>query len=228
MSTCTNPSCMCGARPIEQSFANILGEMIANGLMNFHSTTHLWPSLVLLMVAWAYGWSWNWNWDKVHLLVRFLHMLGADWQQYKSQLEFEKHVLRPARMMQQFESHLHHVRLHLHESVWPDWDIMCTQMEEELRYLRDLHRKPLRIQDLARISIRKAVGRATFQVPSEATATPTEEEEVPACRHHETTSQKNIQSEPYLLWYIFRISPSTYLFSSPRSDFVYSVFLLRS
>ena len=51
------------------SLPNILGEMIANGLMNFHSTTHLSPSLVLLMVAWVYGCSWNWNWDKVPLLM---------------------------------------------------------------------------------------------------------------------------------------------------------------
>ena len=35
------------------SLPNILGEMIANGLMNFHSTTHLSPSLVLLIVGWA-------------------------------------------------------------------------------------------------------------------------------------------------------------------------------
>ena len=41
--------------------------------------------------------------------------------------------------------------------MWPDWDIMWTQMEEELRYLIHPHRKPLRLQDLARISIRKAV-----------------------------------------------------------------------
>ena len=115
------------------------------------------------MVAWAYGWSWNWNWDKVRLLVRLLHMLGADWQEYKSQRQFVKRVLRLVRMRQHVESHLHPVILHLHESVWPDWDIMWTQMEEELRYLIHLHRKPLRLQDLARISIRKAVGGQHFK-----------------------------------------------------------------
>ena len=135
-----------------------MGEMIANGLMNFHSTTHLSPSLVLLMVSWAYGWSWNWNWDKVRLVVRFLHMLGADWQEYKSQLQFEKRVPRLVRMRQHVESPLHPVIPHLHESVRPDWDIMCTQMEEELRYLIRLHGKPQLLHDLASISIRNPVG----------------------------------------------------------------------
>ena len=64
-----------------------------------------------------------------------LHMPGADWQEYNSQLQFEKRVLRLVRMRQHGESHLHQVILHLHESVWPDWDIMWTQMEDELRYL---------------------------------------------------------------------------------------------
>ena len=36
-------------------------------------------------------------------------------------------------------------------------------MEEELRYLKHLHRKPLRLQDLARISIRNAVGGQHFK-----------------------------------------------------------------
>ena len=103
------------------------------------------------MVAWAYGWSWNWNWEKVRLLVRLLHMLGADWQEYKSHGQFQKRELRLVRMRQQVESHLHAVILHLHESLWPDWDIMWTQMEEELRYIIYLHRKPLRLQDIARI-----------------------------------------------------------------------------
>ena len=71
----------------------IHGELKANGLMNFDSTTHLSTPLVLLMVAWAYGWSWNWNWGKVRILVRLLHILGADWQQYRSQLKFEKYLL---------------------------------------------------------------------------------------------------------------------------------------
>ena len=74
-----------------------------------------------------------------------------------------KRVLRLVLMRQHVESHLHPVILHLHESVWPDWDIMWTQMEEELRYLIHLHRKPLRLQDLARISIRKAVGGQHFK-----------------------------------------------------------------
>ena len=145
------------------SLSNILGEMIANGLMKIHSTTHQSPALVLIMVAWAYGWSWNWNWDKVPLLVHLLQMLGADWQEYKSQRQFEKRVLRLVRMRQHVESLLHPVILHLHESVSPDWDIMWTQMEEELRYLIQLHGMPLRLQDLARISIRKAVGGQHFK-----------------------------------------------------------------
>ena len=83
---------------------------------------------------------------------------------YKSQLKFEKRVLRLVRMRQHVESHLHPVILHLHESVSPDWDIMWRPMEEELRYLIQLHRKPLRLQDLARISIRKAVSGQHFKV----------------------------------------------------------------
>ena len=67
---------------------NILGEMMANGLMNFHSTTLLSPSVVLLLVVWAQGWSWKWNGDKVRLLVRVLPILGADSQEFKSQLQF--------------------------------------------------------------------------------------------------------------------------------------------
>ena len=63
------------------SFTNILGEIFADGLMNLHSTTHLSPSMVLLMVAWAYRWSWNWNWDTVPPLVRLVHVLVADWQE---------------------------------------------------------------------------------------------------------------------------------------------------
>ena len=66
-------------------------------------------------------------------------------------------------MRQHVETHLHPVILHLHESVWRDWDIMWRQMEEELSYLIHLHRKPLRLQDLARIYIRKAVGGKHFK-----------------------------------------------------------------
>ena len=74
-----------------------------------------------------------------------------------------KRVLRLARMRQKVESHLHTVILHLHESVWPDWDIMWTQMDEELSSLIELQRKPVRLQDLARISIGKVVGGQHFK-----------------------------------------------------------------
>ena len=150
--------------PYDRSpLTNILGEMTANGLMNFHSTTHLSTSLVQLMVAWAYRWSWNWKWDKVSLLVRLLDMLAADWHQCNSQLQFEKHVLGLVQMKQHVESRLHPVILHLHESVWPACDIIWTNMEEELRYLIHLHGKPLRLQELARISICKVVGGQHFK-----------------------------------------------------------------
>ena len=67
------------------------------------------------------------------------------------------------RIGQHVESNLNRFILHLHESVWPDWDIIWTQMEEELRYLIHLHRKPLRRQDLAHISICKALGGQHFK-----------------------------------------------------------------
>ena len=60
------------------SLSNILGEILPNGLMNFHSTTDLSPSLVLVIVAWAYQWSLNCNVEKVRLQVRLLHIIGAD------------------------------------------------------------------------------------------------------------------------------------------------------
>ena len=81
----------------------------------------------------------------------------------KSQRQFEKRVLRLVRMRQHVESHLHSVIHHLHESVWPDWDIIWSQMEEELRYLIHLQREQIRLQDLARISIRKAEGGQHFK-----------------------------------------------------------------
>ena len=145
------------------SLTNILGELIGNGLMNFHSTTHLSVPLVLLMVAWAYGWSWNWHWGKVHLLVRLLHMLGADFQQYKSQLRFEKHVLSLSRKRRHVTCNIHPVITHLKEVVWPDWEVMWSTMENELCYVRNLRRRPLRLQDIARISIRRAVGGQHFK-----------------------------------------------------------------
>ena len=116
--------------------------MIDNGLMNLQTTTHLSPSLMMFMVEWAYGWSWSWKRDKDPLLVRLLHLLGAEWEQYKSKMQEQKQALR---MRHDVDSHLHPVILHLHESVWPDWDSMWTQMEEELRDLIHLPRKPLQL-----------------------------------------------------------------------------------
>ena len=136
--------------------------MIDNGLMNFQSTTHLSPSLVLLRVAWAYGWSWNWNLDKVLLLLPLLHLLVADGS-VLSQLQIEKQVLRLLRMRQHVQSHLAPDILYLHESLGSDGDIRWTQMEEELQYLIHLHRKPLGLQDLARFSKRKAVRDQDFK-----------------------------------------------------------------
>ena len=135
----------------------ILGELVANGLMNFHSTTHLSTPLVLLMVAWANGWSWNWNWGKVRILVRLLHMLGADWQQYRSQRKFEKYVLSLIRRRSHLSGHWHPLFHHLRKAVWANQECMWSPMTRELCYVHRLRQQPLRLQDLARISIRKSV-----------------------------------------------------------------------
>ena len=111
------------------SLPNILGLMLAKGLMNLYSTTLLSPSLVLLMVAWAYGWRWNWNCDKVHLLVRLLHMLGAHWQDCKSQLQFKKRVLRLGRMT------------HHSETIYSLSSFICIRLSGPIRILCGLKRR---------------------------------------------------------------------------------------
>ena len=111
------------------SLPNILGEMIAIGLMTFHTTTQLSPPLVMLIVVWAYGWSWNWKLDKVPLLVRLLHMLGAHWQDCKSQLQFKKRVLRLGRMT------------HHSETIYSLSSFICIRLSGPIRILCGLKRR---------------------------------------------------------------------------------------
>ena len=61
------------------------------------------------------------------------------------------------------EPHRHPVILHVHEAVLPDWDIMSTQMEEELSYPHTPSSNAAATSRLARISIRKVVGGQDFK-----------------------------------------------------------------
>ena len=90
-------------------------------------------------------------------------MLGADWQHYMATLKFEKYVLSPVLRKSHLKGHWHPLFYHLRKAISENWESTWSPMRRELCYLHRLRQQPLRLHDLARISIRRSVGGNQFK-----------------------------------------------------------------
>ena len=143
----------------------MLAEFIRHGLSNFHSTSHASIPLILACNSLSIlrRKRYHRRWGKLKLIVRMVHLLGGSWQLYPCQIRYERKVLDMLRKRQMRAILFHPLSQKIRwlgYGIEPkDWD----SMRKTLKYVRALRRQPLRLLDLSRISIRKAVGGQHFE-----------------------------------------------------------------
>ena len=96
-------------------------------------------------------------------ILENIHRLGGSWHLYQSQNNLDLKALNTFQTRDITDPLIFPLsdplRLLQYQCHWEDWEMMTCPLE----YARALRRQPLTLNDLARISIRKAVGGPNFK-----------------------------------------------------------------
>ena len=106
---------------------NVMGELIRDGLMNFHSTSPASIPVVLICYAASNDLCNNFwrRFRKVCQILEIVHRLGGSWQLNKSHLEFEERVLKKFQTRDITDTLIYplsdSMRRFQYQSNWRDW-----------------------------------------------------------------------------------------------------------
>ena len=144
--------------PTSSILTNFLAEFIGHWLMNFHSPCHASLPLILIWHAMTQKrMRFYRRWRKVRMLIRLLDMIGASWQLYISQVQYETFALEKFR-----KGEMPHQPYHPTQARRSGWISVNDKrdkiiVKKLINFTWELRREPLRLADLPWISIRKAV-----------------------------------------------------------------------